>query len=57
MFRAGLLLIIRRYYVDWPLAGSCQQPVNINAWLYQLMYIQRSTSWWWAVSLLEHIEV
>ena len=31
MFRAGLLLIIRRYYVDWPLAGSCQQPVNINA--------------------------
>ena len=31
MFRAGLLLIMRRYY--WMLAGSesCQQPVNINA--------------------------
>ena len=39
MFRAGLLLIIMRYYsvctaIDWLLAGSwsCQQPVNINAW-------------------------
>jgi hypothetical protein len=39
MFRVGLLLIIRRYYseytcvyVDWLLAGSSQQPVNINAW-------------------------
>jgi hypothetical protein len=39
MLRAGLLLIIRRYcslytcvYVDWLLAGSCQQPVKINAW-------------------------
>ena len=44
MFRAGLLLIIRRHYsvytaigrvyimrLCWLLAGSCQQPVNINA--------------------------
>jgi len=24
-----------------------------NAWLYQYLYIQGSTSWWWAASLLE----
>jgi len=22
-------------YVDWLLAESCKQPVNINGWLYQ----------------------
>jgi hypothetical protein len=45
MFRAGLLLDIRRhytvytvisichaFYVNWLLAGSYQQPVNIKAW-------------------------
>jgi len=51
MFRAGLLLIIRSYYsvytaigihlscvyVDWLLAGSCQQPVNMNVCVYGLL--------------------
>jgi len=45
MLRASLLFIIRRYYsvytvigvmsciyADWLIAGSCQQPVNINTW-------------------------
>jgi len=41
MFRAGLLLIIRRYYSvrtatdishAFMLTGCCQQPTNINAW-------------------------
>jgi hypothetical protein len=42
-------------YVDQLLAGSrsYQQPVNINHHVYQLLYIQSSSSWWWAVSLLE----
>jgi hypothetical protein len=35
MFRAGLLLITRRYYsvytaIGTSMSGSCQQPVNIN---------------------------
>jgi len=24
-----------------------------NAWLYQLLFIQRLSSWWWAARLLE----
>jgi len=51
MFRAGLLLIIRRInsinsdwrYVDWLLAVR----------LYHLLFIQSWSSWWWAASLLE----
>jgi hypothetical protein len=33
--------------------GILPKPVDIHAWLYQLLYIQSSTSWWWAVSLFE----
>jgi len=43
-------------YVAWLLAGSipilpaASQP---NTWLYQLLFIQSWSSWWWAASLLE----
>jgi len=62
MFRAGLLLIIRRIncvktavgidmcYVDWLLVAATSQH---SAWLYQLLFIQSWLSWWWAASLLE----
>jgi len=69
MFRAGLLLIIRTYYSvytetvishafmltgcwqdrDWILPTTSQHKRMIH----QLLYIQSSTFWWWAVSLLE----
>ena len=49
MFRAGLLLIIRRWYSVYTATGKC------HADTYQLLYIrvQTSTSWRSAVSLLE----
>ena len=44
MFRAGLLLIIRRYY--WLLEGSGILPTASQHTkdIYQLLYIQSSTS-------------
>ena len=48
MFRTGLLLIIRRFH---------SEPANSQStWThdtYQMLYIQKSTSWWWAVNLFE----
>jgi len=43
-------------YVDWLFAGSI--PIfptasQNNAWLYQLLFIQSWSSWWWAARLLE----
>jgi len=38
-------------YVECLLAGfrSCQQTVNTRHDIYQLLYLQSSTSWLWAV--------
>jgi len=34
------------------LTGCWKQPLKINAWLYQLLFIKNWFSWWWAASLL-----
>jgi len=61
MFRAGLLLIIRRinWYkqqlvyvircVDWLLAAASQH----NEWHIPIAVCTSWSSWWWAASLLE----
>jgi len=36
--RGLVTMVTRLSRGDWLLAGSCQQPVNINSWLYQLLY-------------------
>jgi len=60
MFRSGLLLIIRGINSVQTAAGIVMPSVGCllaasehNAWLYQLLFIQSWSSWWWAASLLE----
>ena len=52
----------QRLALLWEMHHSCwnhsclDDPANSHD-IYQLLYIQSSTSWWWAVSLLEIVEV